>query len=249
MLCILDRFSLLAYDAFMNDLNRRKAVSFDAFYFEKESNHGRTYTMEETFQHALDTNLWGSPESCSGEGSTEKETQHLRQTIAKLLKDLKITSLLDAPCGDFGWLSKLDMTGLHYTGMDILENIIKDHQETYKSSARYTFIQGNIVEAPLPRSDLILCRDCLVHLSNGEILRTLENFKRSGSRYLLTTTFQDCEVNMDIVRGDWRLINLTKPPFNLPEPDIILTEGCLQNEGLYADKSLGLWDLRTLSSD
>jgi hypothetical protein len=36
---------------------------------------------------------------------------------------------------------------------------------------------------PLPRVDVVLCRDCLVHLSFQNIFRAFANLRRSGSRY------------------------------------------------------------------
>ena len=38
---------------------------------------------------------------------------------------------------------------------------------------------------------MILCRDCLVHLTFDDARAALQNLRRSGSKYLLTTTFTD----------------------------------------------------------
>lgn len=81
----------------------------------------------------------------------------------------------------------------------------------------------------------MLCRDCLVHLSFVDIVRALNNIKRSGISYLLTTTFPDCDRNEDTVTGDWRVLNLERPPFSF-------TEGGRE----FRDKSLGLWLVRDL---
>jgi hypothetical protein len=50
-------------------------------------------------------------------------------------------------------------------------------------------------------------------------------------------------VNADIEDGDWRMLNLERAPFNLPPPTDVLLEQCLENDGAYADKALGLWQL------
>ena len=94
---------------------------------------------------------------------------------------------------------------------------------------------------PLPRADVVLCRDCLVHLSFDHIRQAFDNLRRSGSTWLLTTTFLEHHENVDIESGDWRILNLTRAPFNLPAPEGVLVEGCLEGEGAYADKALGLW--------
>ena len=230
----------------MNNQHRRDAVSFDASYFEKAAAEGRHYTVREAFEHAIKVNLWGSPESVSGEGSTHKDTVALREKISKILEFLNIKSLLDVPCGDFGWLSMVPFHDIHYIGMDILKPLIEQHQKKYADHPGRQFIQGNLLEDSLPQADMILCRDCLVHFSNDDILKALHKFKSSKSSYLLTTTFTACTENIDINTGDWRPINLTLPPFNLPASEVILEEGCLQNNGLYSDKSLGLWKLESL---
>jgi len=57
----------------------------------------------------------------------------------------------------------------------------------------------------------------------------------------LTRTFIECASNEDIISGDWHVLNLQKPPFNFPEPQIIINEQCSEGGGAFADKSLGLW--------
>jgi hypothetical protein len=90
---------------------------------------------------------------------------------------------------------------------------------------------------------LILCRDCLVHFSFDDIFKALNNLRASGSRFLLTTTFPTRQENQPIPTGKWRPLNLERAPFFLPPPLTILNEGCTENGGEYADKSLGLWQL------
>ncbi|HOV12498.1 MAG TPA: hypothetical protein PLL90_12125 [Bacteroidales bacterium] len=105
----------------------------------------------------------------------------------------------------------------------------------------------DIVKEIPPQADLIFCRDCLVHLSNRDVLRALRNFIKSGSTYLLTTTFPNTDVNADMVsaRG-WRPLNFQKPPFDFPEPLLLINENCTESGGIYSDKSLGLWLIENL---
>lgn len=46
--------------------------------------------------------------------------------------------------------------------------------------------------------------------------------------------------------GDWRPLNLERPPFNFPPPAELLAEGCTEAEGRFLDKSLGLWAIKDL---
>jgi hypothetical protein len=198
--------------------------------------------LASAFAHIHDTNLWGG-HSVSGLGSAASETTVLRQAIPELLRALDARSLLDVPCGDFSWLSTVDLGPIDYTGADIVQALVLENEATYPHPRR-RFVQLDLTSDPLPRADVVLCRDCLVHLSHANVLKSLANLKRSGSAYLLTTTFLDHDEYEDIENGDWRLLNLQRPPFNLPEPLAVIVEGCREGGGAYADKALALWRVR-----
>ena len=72
----------------------------------------------------------------------------------------------------------------------------------------------------------------------------LANVARSGAKWLLTTSFSSIKRNDDIVTGQWRPLNLTRPPFNLPEPAKRIAENCTETE--FADKVLGVWPIADL---
>jgi hypothetical protein len=127
-----------------------------------------------------------------------------------------------------------------YIGADLLAELVEPLQMTY-TSARHRFLVLDLTRDPLPKADLLVCRDCLVHLSFADCRRALGNVLRSGIRYLLTTTFSECEVNEEIATGDWRPLNLEREPFAFPPPAELMNERCTEAGGAFADKSLGLW--------
>jgi len=53
--------------------------------------------------------------------------------------------------------------------------------------------------------------------------------------------------NAEAATGDWRPLNLERPPFNLPPPLVLVNEQCTEAQGRYADKSLGVWRLGDLA--
>jgi len=199
--------------------------------------------VTDVFTKIYSKKIWVSKESVSGKGSEIEHTKKLLRKLGRLLKDLEVKSMLDAPCGDFNWMQHLDKTGIDYTGMDIVEDLIKSLQLKFGQVPGLTFQVGNIIENDLPRVDLIFCRDCLAHLPFDDIKKALINFKNSGSRYLLTTTYIHRGSNFDIKAGGWRAINLEKPPFNFPKPIKVIWEDNLDDFGMYHDKCMGLWDL------
>jgi Methyltransferase domain len=199
--------------------------------------------LAQRFQRIHDTNLWGAAASVSGLGSETDATATLRAELPRLLTKLKVTSLLDAPCGDAGWINQANL-GIRMVGVDIVPALI----ERLKARAAAGDIGGeyhlaDITRDALPKCDAILCRDALVHLSFANIERALKNFRRSGAAWLITTTFPDCQANADCEDGDWRALNFERPPFNWAAPVELINENCTEAGGGWRDKSLGVWRL------
>lgn len=183
--------------------------------------------------------------SISGRGVSLKEVTVIREKVPLLLKELGIRSLLDAPCGELFWMAGLSLDIDRYVGVDIVPELIILNRQKYRNG-NWEFINRDIRKDKLPRADLILCRDGLVHLSFRDVFSCLRNFKRTGSTYLLTTTFNEPQKNEDILTGDWRPINLQLLPFHFPQPIKVIGEQERGYRGRYADKSLGLWRLSSI---
>ncbi|GAB3743953.1 class I SAM-dependent methyltransferase [Amycolatopsis oliviviridis] len=200
---------------------------------------------QDRFTYIFRSRLWESS-SVSGPGSESAQTRELRERLPVLLERFGVRTLLDLPCGDFGWLSEVELDLDRYIGADIVTELVESNAARFRDDPVREFRGLDLTGDPLPTADLVLCRDCLVHLSFADIERALRNLRRSGSRYLLTTTFTELGTNTDIVTGDWRPLNLCREPFGFPEPLAVLVEGCTEEGGAYADKSLGLWEIATI---
>lgn len=198
--------------------------------------------LDALFTRFYRTNRWGSAETRSGPGSERARTEQVVRGLGKVLRDFGVRSLLDAPCGDLNWIRDVDLAGIGYTGCDIVEDLIAFNTARHGGPGM-TFRKLDITVDPVPRADLILCRDALVHFSYRRMFAALANFRASGSKYLLTTTFTDTEKNSDIHTGWWRPVNLQLPPFSFPEPKEALPDDSDHN---YRDKVLALWDLQAL---
>lgn len=168
--------------------------------------------LSKIFTEVFDTKRWKHKETHSGKGST----QNLRKQLPFLFNKFNIKSVLDAPCGDFNWLrSVVQHTEIHYTGGDIVSELVKINNEKYQSS-NINFIVIDITKDTLPDADLMICRDCLFHLSNNSIFDFFHNFIRSNIPYLLTTTHYNGDFkNLDISDGGFRKIDLFSSPYNL----------------------------------
>ncbi len=200
---------------------------------------------QDRFTYIFRSRLWSSG-SVSGPGSEEVQTRELRDRLPGLLDRFGVRTMLDLPCGDFGWLSEVGLDLERYIGADIVAELVELNAARFRDDPVREFRVLDLTGDPLPSTDLVLCRDCLVHLSFADIERALRNLRRSGSRYLLTTTFTELGTNTDIATGDWRPLNLCREPFGFPEPLAVLVEGCTEENGAYADKSLGLWEIAAI---
>ncbi|MCS5712448.1 glycosyltransferase [Candidatus Berkiella aquae] len=207
--------------------------------------HLKEMNLADKFSTVYENNLFGGNISRSGEGSDLVQTATIREAIPKLLVEFNISSMLDAPCGDWYWMRNIVLNIPQYIGVDIVDALIKKNQTLY-SRDNVQFKCVNLVKDSIPQAELIFSRDCFVHLAYQDIFAILHQFKASGAKYLLTTTFVDRQHNDDLGEGFWRPLNLQLAPFNFPEPVRIINENCTEENGAFNDKSLALWKLDEL---
>ena len=227
-----DRLFLIWQVLFSKALSKRASL----FYLLK--------SRDKIFREIYRRNMWGDKSSVSGPGSNLKQTEIIRKMLPVIIKELNFDSILDIPCGDFYWMKLIDLD-IAYIGGDIVAEIIENNEKQYSNHQRM-FIKVDVVKDKLPKSDLLLCRDCLVHFSDQDVFKTIRNIKRAGIKFLLATTFVSKNDNANILTGSWRPINLQKPPFNFPDPIKMISEECPIEK--YRDKSLGLWKIEDLPS-
>ncbi|MCU0434854.1 MAG: class I SAM-dependent methyltransferase [Bacteroidia bacterium] len=201
---------------------------------------------EEIFTTIAEENYWKGKESVSGLGSGDSETKNLIAIVEKLIARYEPKVFVDAPCGDFYWMKKINFKGCQYIGGDIVNDIIKKNTEQFGSDT-HKFIKLNILSDKLPDADVLFCRDCLVHFSEKDVFTAIANICNSNIKYLVTTSFVDALHNEKIVTGHWRKLNLQIAPFFFPKPIEIIpefTDSYLPEEVLpFKDKSLLVWSV------
>ncbi len=197
--------------------------------------------MRKVFRQIHRSGFWGGSESVSGPGSDLVSTEHVQKLVKEMVRLVSARTLLDAPCGDFNWMRRVDLPETAYTGLDIVPELIAENRRRFESPCR-RFLLADLTRSELPRADLILCRDCMVHLPFRDALRAIASFRRAGS-YLLATTFPNTLENRDIALGEWRALDLQRPPFSFPVPIRCELE---HSDPRWRTKSLGLWRLADL---
>jgi hypothetical protein len=190
--------------------------------------------------------LWSKGESISGPGSSLAYTQNLRAQLPTLLAQFSIRSIYDAPCGDFNWMSTVDLETpqIDYRGADIVRAVIESNRGRF-TGPRRRFDVANIISDPFPDADLWICRDALFHFSYEDIGRTLRHFVASKIKYVLTTTHlaKGTFENKDIPTGDYRPIDLFSKPFNFPSDVLFRITDYVEP---YEPREMCLWSRQQL---
>jgi len=170
--------------------------------------------LKNIFTNIYTRNYWRSKETPSGGGSEILRTKAIRSQLVDMLRSLRVRSMLDAGCGDWNWMGRIDFGEIEVTGCDIVEAVVAQNRKKYGKR----FFVADITTDPLPMTDLILCRLVLNHLSFANIEKALKNFSASGAAYMLITHYPNETQNIEKKDGDWRPLNFCLPPFNLIEP-------------------------------
>ena len=197
----------------------------------------------EVFRQTYFNNSFKGKDSKSGRGSDMDIVSPLIPKLANLIDKYNIKTLIDAPCGDCNWIKEvLPSTKVeNYIGIDIVPDLIDSNIENFGGTGLLFAVKDLVEEIP-PTGDLLLCRDCLVHLSFESAIKALKNIVAANPSYVLLTTFTKDRTNISFSDGtNWYPMRLTAAPFNFPEPLAIINEGCTEGDGSFQDKSLGLW--------
>ncbi len=195
---------------FLDKLSKRRRKIYEQNLFKIKS-------VEEKFTKIYNDNYWLDKESRSGTGSSLSSTENIRNHLPKILDKFKIKKVFDAPCGDFNWIHHvIKQNDVDYLGADIVEDLINSNKKKFEND-RIKFKKLDIIMDKFPKSDLMICRDCLFHFSYEDINLFLKNFLSSDIKYILLTinpTEEENFKNKDIITGDFRLTNFFLEPFN-----------------------------------
>lgn len=191
------------------------------YFLFKLGRKNKNKTTKQIFTDYFNQNFWDNSETKSGDGSTLDYTKNLREQLPILIEQLKISSIIDAPCGDFHWFKEILLPdNFRYIGADIVSGLIEDLNKKYNHKNRY-FLELDVINEKLPQACIWLCRDLIFHLPNKDISKIIDNFLKSEIQYLLITSHGSTHVkNFDTFTGGFRQVNLLNAPFRLPEPQL-----------------------------
>ena len=167
----------------------------------------------------------------SGPGSKHgRFTKPLVDFLVQFIHDNNISSMVEASSGHWrsGWQSHVSWPNIVYHGIDQNLSVIRDNQLLLEGRTdKFGFLEasfntGNMIEDDLPSADLLFTKDTLIHFSNTD----MEKFfllHRTRYKYILCVhdgLMSNETETRDVNTGDWRRIQLSAPPFNLPTKEV-----------------------------
>ncbi len=191
-------------------------------------------------EQIYDKHLWGGNnfDFYSGEGSHHPDIiePYIEAVSAFLKSHQSLLTVCDLGCGDFNIGQQLVPYTSKYVALDIVEDLIARNKNRFKAK-NLEFHCLDISKDELPKTDCVILRQVLQHLSNAEIKRIVD--KLSNYKYIVLTEHLpngDFVPNMDIISGQGtRLkhnsgVDLLKAPFNFKvKEETVLNEIILDN--------------------
>ena len=174
------------------------------------------------FEKIYHGNAWGFG---SGHGSLPSVTKGYRGFIEDFLQRNKIKSVVDYGCGDWQFSRFVNWSGAHYTGVDVVKKVIESNNQKFASD-RVVFRAIDPSATEVPPADLLISKDVLQHLAKNEIVGFLNKVLPRYKYALITNCVEpERDVNRDISTGEFRPIDLRKPPFNLKAEEVFRFSG------------------------
>ncbi len=168
--------------------------------------------------------------------------------LPEIWREFGVITLLDLPCGDFSWMSRVDLDGIDYLGGDTDPDLLEKNRRKY-GGPDIRFQELDLLRGKLPAADMVFCRDALTRLSFADSGRAIRNLRASlgPATLLMASHFPSEKANTDLSAAGRRPLDLGTSPFNWPRPRYLLTEEDIGGEEHFNDESLGIWLLGDIS--
>jgi SAM-dependent methyltransferase len=187
----------------------------------------RLANAREEFAKIYREHVWGGT-SRSGPGSDPEVLRPYAELLSTFIRQRNIRSVVDVGCGDWALGRTLDWTGIDYTGVDIVPEVIEMLNATYGSS-HVRFVCRDLLSDELPSAELCVIKDVLQHLPNESVRSFIQKLRSNFSLALLTNDIshrrqgnwrtrwktEAIEPNSDIPNGGYRPLRLREAPFHV----------------------------------
>ena len=186
-------------------------------------------SASEAFTSIYRDRSWGGT-SRSGPGSDPRRLRPYLKLVTAFIRDNNVRSVVDIGCGDWAFARRIDWSGVDYTGIDVVPELVDRLNETFGQD-EIRFLCADLVSSPLPSADLCIIKDVLQHLPNESVQRFLASLpkcfkhaiitndmsrEKRGGWWKLLQRFEIMTANRDTFTGGYRPLRLTDDPFRLP---------------------------------
>jgi len=134
----------------------------------------------ELFAKIYQDGAWGDGSGAkplSGSGSNPSNARTYVDYVQNFIAENHIASVLDIGHGDWEMWKEYAFQDVKYLGIDVAQGLSELIQERFGSDSRQ-FKQLDVTQADLPSGDLLLIKDVLQHLPNGEVVKVLHQIKK-----------------------------------------------------------------------
>jgi SAM-dependent methyltransferase len=145
-----------------------------------------------------------------------KHTRPYVALVEGFVRSHGIRNVVDLGCGDWQFSRHIDWHGAEYRGYDLAATVIARNRELFAKPNVQFFEADESSRLDLPPGDLLIVKDVLQHWSNRRVHEFLPELPKF--RYCLLTNCINPRgetTNRDIEDGDFRYLDLRKPPFNM----------------------------------
>ncbi len=168
--------------------------------------------MKRRFSEIYSTNEWLFG---SGEGSLPVHTHGYVSFVSRFLRTHRIGSVLDLGCGDWQFSQFIDWSGIQYTGVDVVDDIVASNRARF-SEPHLSFEVRDAATENLPPADLLIAKDVLQHWSHRAIFGFLPQLAKYQYTLITNSVHPYLVVpNADIEDGGFHYLDLRLPPFGL----------------------------------
>lgn len=149
--------------------------------------------MIKSFDEIYKQNIWGS----SGTGSRyTKDNIKLVNKINDIIKQENIKTVCDFGCGDFQIMKHIDFEDIQYTGIDIVDNVIKQNINLYKCDN----IDFKNIPNKVENYDLVIIKDVLQHHTDDFVIHLLQQLIQDNKMVLCINGYK---FQRDKTKNDW----------------------------------------------
>lgn len=177
---------------------------------------GKVNDASYIFSNIYNTNHWLYG---SGEGSLIENTKTYIYFLENYFRTLPIKKISDIGCGDWQFSRYINWDNYEYTGYDVVQHLIDNHQLHYQKENIH-FQQFDILQnyQQFPETEVIILKDVIQHWPTMNIVVVLSFLQRKCKYMIITNCCYQNELpktNVDIPLGEFRPIEFSIEPLNI----------------------------------